>query len=404
MPPISTRAAGSGRETPSTLPPRKRVLHWLESAIGNGTFRQGDPIPSERALAERLGLARNTVAAALDEAERRRLVVRHNPGARKRFVPTTAPETVISSSAVYVMGAMDPFVNGRPAPRWSDRYLSIDLLSRLSRTGKHVLFLNGESLSESEVDALFQSPPAGMIVANAVSGHPLAMRTLEHCRRASVPVVVYGNATALQSFDRVYTDHRAGARDLTQWLIGRGCRRIVPMLPSTPSTHWARERLAGYDEALREAGITPARSVSFGIEGIDALPATERFRIHRALALEQLMALRAGGIDAVACLTDHWAKPVIAALRDLGLAPNRDVLVAGYDNIGSDSEFDPFEPGFPIVTIDKHNERTAEEMAELLVARMNGSLPPGPQCRTHPHELVVRTAFPPLKQTKDSTP
>ncbi len=370
--------------------PRTRVLHWIENAIASGAIGPGDPLPSERALAEQLGVARNTAAAAIDEAERRRLVVRHNPGARKRFVPTTAPETAISSSAVYVMGAMDPFVNGRPAPRWSDRYLSIDLLSRLSRTGKHVLFLNGESLSESEVDALFQSPPAGMIVANAVSGHPLAMRTLELCRKASVPVVVYGNAAELREFDRVYTDHRAGARDLTQWLIGRGCRRIVPMLPSTPSTHWARERLAGYAEAMREAGLEPGEPILLDIPDLDRMPAETQFRLARSLTLESLVRLRAaGGIDAVECLTDHWAKPVLAAIRLLGLRPNQDILVSGYDHIDCDEDFDTFEPERPLVTVDKHNEKTAEDMADLLVARMAGTLPPAPQCRLHRHEIVT---------------
>ena len=377
--------------SPSRQTPRARVLRWIETSIKSGVFGPGDPIPSERTLAEILGVARNTAAAALDDAERRRIVVRHSPTARKRFVPTTAPEAVISSSTVYVMGAMDPFVDGRPAPRWSDRYLSMDLLSRLSRTGKHVLFLNGDSMSEPDVDGLFQAPPAGMIVANAVSGHRLAMRALVHCREAAVPVVVYGNAPELREFDRVYTDHRAGGRAVVEWLLARGCRRIAPLFPGHPSTHWARERLAGYDEAMHSAGLEPLPLATFGIAGGDTLPLAEQFRVYRAMALSAMVQLQATGpLDAVVCLSDHWAKPVIAALDDL--RATTDILVAGYDNTDHDPEFDPFEPAFPNVTIDKHNEKTAEEMAALLVARMEGSLPPGPQCRTHPHELVVRTA------------
>ena len=391
---------GSLREAPRT-----RVLHWIETSIESGEFGPGDPIPAERTLAGMLGVARNTVAAALDEAERRRLVMRYSPNARKRFVPTPEAKAALPSSAICVMGAKDPFVDGRPAPRWTDRYLSIDLLSRLSRTGKHVLFLNGGSLSEPDVDSLFASPPAGMIVVNAVSGHPLAMRALECCRKASVPVVVYGNAPELQTFDRVFTDHRAGGREVVQWLIERGCRRIVPMLPGAPAEHWMRERLAGYDEAMRKAGLEPTPAVVFGAEGLGALPLEEQFRIHRALAMERLVALRANGpLDAIVCLTDHWAKPVIAAMRDLGIVPNRDILVSGYDHIGTDSEFGSFESEFPIVTVDKHNERTAEDMARLLVARMAGELPPEPQLLTHPHELVVRTDLTEPHPDKDNAP
>jgi hypothetical protein len=41
------------------------------------------------------------------------------------------------------------------------------------------------------------------------------------------------------------------------------------------------------------------------------------------------------------------------------------------------------------VTVEKHNERTAEDMAALLLARMDGTLPPEPQARIHAHEVVV---------------
>jgi hypothetical protein len=42
-----------------------------------------------------------------------------------------------------------------------------------------------------------------------------------------------------------------------------------------------------------------------------------------------------------------------------------------------------------VVTIDKHNELASEDLASLLLARMDGSLPPKPQARIHKHELVV---------------
>ena len=371
--------------------PRMRVLNWIERSIAKGELSPGDPIPSERALAERLGVARNTAAAAIDEAERRHLVVRRNASARKRFVPPVGSETALSSSTVFVMGAMDPYVHGGPAPRWSDRYLSVVLPPLLSRTGKHVMLLNGDSLAESDVDGLFRTPPAGMIITNAISGDPLAMRALEHCREAAVPVVVYGNAPALAGFDRVYTDHRAGGRAVTEWLLSQGRRRIVPLLPQEPSTHWARERMEGYAEAMRAAGLSPAPIAVYGDNGVDEMPSAEKFRVYRALALSTLLDLRAhGDFDAIVCLTDHWARPVIAALRALGLDPFRDVLVSGYDNIDRDEDFDDYETEGPVVTIDKHNEKTAEEMADLLVARMEGRLPPEPQVRTHAHELVVR--------------
>ena len=50
---------------------------------------------------------------------------------------------------------------------------------------------------------------------------------------------------------------------------------------------------------------------------------------------------------------------------------------------------DPTASLRPAVTVDKHNERSAQDIAELLLARMEGRLPAEPQARIHEHELVV---------------
>ena len=115
-----------------------------------------------------------------------------------------------------------------------------------------------------------------------------------------------------------------------------------------------------------------------------------RFSIFRALAMSKIVELRGkGGVDALLCLSDEWVPPVIAAIRDLGLEPNRDILVAGYDNVTRGADLGAFESVRPIVTIDKHNERVAADLAALLLARMDGKLPPEAQARTHDQELVV---------------
>ena len=125
--------------------------------------------------------------------------------------------------------------------------------------------------------------------------------------------------------------------------------------------------------------------------GIQAPSLSEYFRINTAMALSALIAQRRAGEepDAILCPSDDWAKPVIAAVQELGLVPNRDIIVAGYDNMARGSGFDEFESLRPAVTVDKHNERSAEDLAALVLARMDGTLPPEPQARIHEHELVV---------------
>ena len=229
-----------------------------------------------------------------------------------------------------------------------------------------------------------------MVVTNLEKARPIAMHALARCQEAHVPAVVYGNAPELRSFDRIYADHRAGERDITAWLLARGCRHIVPFFPHPPSPYWMRERLEGYAEAMRAAGLEPHPCVALGDMELRVHAQGERrFRIFRALAMSKIVELRGkGGVDALLCVSDEWVPPVVAAIRDLGLEPNRDILVAGYDNIVRNNDLGDFEKTGPAVTMDKHYEKTASSLAALLLARMDGSLPPEPQAHASGQELV----------------
>lgn len=58
-----------------------QLVERLEAAIASGLYRDGDPLPPERVLAESLDISRTTVRKALDELIRRgRVVSRHGSG------------------------------------------------------------------------------------------------------------------------------------------------------------------------------------------------------------------------------------------------------------------------------------------------------------------------------------
>ena len=375
--------------------PREKVFRWLEKSVADGTLKPGEAAPSVRDLAERLGIANGTAAAALRDAEARGVVVRRNAGAYKRFIPDHAAEQALATRSIFVIGRLGRFASGKPAPRWSDPYMAFELIPRLAAGGRHVMLLNGDEMQKEEVAGALGTHPAGVLVMGTVSESPVALETLRVCREAGIPAVVYGNSPALQGFDRVYTDHRAGSRMLAEWLLAHGRRGIVPFFPFAPSTHWELDRIDGYADAMKAARLKPAPCAAFCTARAREIcygdaPDAESFRVLTALALAGLMELRRQrAVDALLCVNDEWAKPVIAAIRALGLKPGRDIAVAGYDNIDRDDKFGAFESARPSITIDKHNERTAELLAGLLPERISGSLPPEPQTRTHAQELIV---------------
>ena len=387
--------SGTEKNEENGLPresPRSRVLRWLERSLASGEFPPGREIPSERSIAKLLGVAPNTAAAAMDEAERLGLAVRRE-GSCKRYAGTSRKGggDSLAASTVFVLAAMPTFSDLASAPGWSDEFLALDVVRRLTLAGRLASLVNTLAMPEGGLDAIFNARPGGMAVTSGVNDDPVAMEALARCREAGIPAAAYGNAPELRAFDRAYSDHRAGSCDITRWLLANGRRRIVPFFPFPPEKFWERERLAGYEEAMRESGLEPMPCVAFGSGDLGLTQTAETFRLNTALALSELMALRREGTcpDAILCRNDDWTKPVIAAIRDLGLVPNRDILVAGYDNMDSKGGFAMFESAHPAVTVDKHNAKSSEDLAELVIARMEGRLPPEPQTRIHRHELVV---------------
>ncbi|MBQ6245833.1 MAG: substrate-binding domain-containing protein [Kiritimatiellae bacterium] len=379
----------AGRESP-----RARVLCWLERGIASGEISRGGEIPSERKLAKMLGVAPCTAAAAMDDAEERGLVVRRRPGARKRYACEAAPKPK-PSTAIAVLGALKQFTDIATAPTWTDSFLALDVVRRISRSGRPVLFFDPDTLSGGDLEGVFSARPAAMVATSSVSGDPVAMRALERCRKAGIPAVAYGNAPELRCYDRAYSDHRGGSRELTRWLLAHGRRRIVPFFPFPfePPIFWSDERLAGYAEAMREAGLEPHKGVFFGSPLLAERGwAGEKLRIHTAMATAALETLRReeGALpDALLCQNDDWAKPALMAIRGMGLAPNRDIVVAGYDEVRRDYNPEAVIPFKPAVTVNKHYEKAAESLAALVLARLDGTLPPEPQARIHAHEVIV---------------
>ena len=60
----------------SALPLNKQVEQYLRRLISQDEYRQGKMLPTELALSEELGVARNTIRAAMDKLVREGLIAR----------------------------------------------------------------------------------------------------------------------------------------------------------------------------------------------------------------------------------------------------------------------------------------------------------------------------------------
>jgi DNA-binding LacI/PurR family transcriptional regulator len=221
---------------------------------------------------------------------------------------------------------------------------------------------------------------------------------LHRLAAAGIPVVAYGDSPDLADFDRVLPDHEGGTYDLTTWLISQGRKRIVNLTGNANDYYWYHNRVRGYERAMRDAGLPPLSPELFtSLDSVlpplhgPLLTPWVKFDIERHQLAGHLAPLLTGSepVDAIMLVNDGQVSVAAAALRLLGKEPGRDVLLVGYDNIWADCPERQWESAGPAATVDKCNSQIGQELVRLLVERVEGKLPIGPQRRIVPSRLVV---------------
>lgn len=387
-----------------SLPPRGRVMRWVSTAIGSGHLRIGQPLPSERVLAEQLGVSRTAVRAALDEMAADGAIDRPNGGRLRRVARAPVQSAAVGASMVMddtlailssTMVSPGPVVSG-----YQEAYIKHQAAVCIEDSGLHVMVVNPGKLLERGIQHFLGHPPAGLLVVDEVAENSPAHQVLAACS-GTIPTVIHGRVPDLERYDRVITDHYAGGRMLTRWLIERGCRRVQRVWLSDEVHDWLTRRSEGCAETVREAGLPVLPEIRVPAADrlantiLSAPPKTQRkIWDDQVRRIAGYLIERFGGAtnpderpDAIVCMTDGHAVQVSAALRVFGLTPNKDVLVTGYDNNWHMVPYLRFESARPAATVEKHNDRCARDMVALLRERIAGELPPEPQCRSVEHEL-----------------
>jgi DNA-binding LacI/PurR family transcriptional regulator len=134
-----------------------------------------------------------------------------------------------------------------------------------------------------------------------------------------VPVVLLGEHPLPLPLDHVGIDNVTAARTAVRHLIDLGRTRIA-VIGQHPTRGTATQRLAGYRQAIAEAGLPEI-----------VAPA---LRYHHRDGAEAMAALldRPAPPDAVFCFNDMLALGAIRTAHDRGLRVPHDVAVVGFDN------------------------------------------------------------------------
>lgn len=155
----------------------------------------------------------------------------------------------------------------------------------------------------------------------------------------------------------VCSDNAAGATEAVRHLLALGRRRIAFVGGATDQWPEFQLRHAGYERALREAGIEPDAALQVDSRSSECEGYAAAIRLLDAGA----------GFDAVFAASDCIAIGVIGALHDRGLSVPGDVAIVGFDDIVTAAYFNP-----PLTTVQQDTQHAAELLVDNLLRLIAG--------------------------------
>jgi DNA-binding LacI/PurR family transcriptional regulator len=215
----------------------------------------------------------------------------------------------------------------------------------------------------------------GLIISPwSVSPEELALRARD------VPVVLLGEQDPNGAADRVAVDNVLAADQATTHLIETGRRRIAAIgLQPHLRNGTARQRLDGYHNALRRAGLTPDPALEKAVAAL-----------HRRDGAEAMAALLESGTrpDAVFAFSDELALGALHVAWENGLSIPDDLAVVGFDDVEDARYSNP-----PLTTVVPDKRQIAERALQCLADRIYSPAAGVPPLDVVvPHRLEIRAS------------
>ncbi len=177
--------------------------------------------------------------------------------------------------------------------------------------------------------------------------------------RINLPIAIIDDVATDVVLPTIAANNRSGARLAVEHLISQGRRRIA-VLRTAEDGEFVRQRLAGYFDAIKAAGI----------------PRDDRLIVHFAEAMDESVRTwqplhdlleSALGFDGLFCIADFMAAPAIRTLHAAGRAVPRDVSIVGFDDERAAQLLDP-----PLTTVRQPYEAMGESAVQLLLRSISG--------------------------------
>jgi DNA-binding LacI/PurR family transcriptional regulator len=310
-------------------------------------------------VAQLAGVSRATVSRVVNGSPRVRPTVRKDVQAaidRLGYVPNRAARSLVTRRSDSI-GVVITEPSGR---LFSDPFfprLLRGISSELAARDRQLVLLMPDSpgAEHRTADYLTGGHVDGVILVSLHGDDPLPARLAT----AGIPIVLLGRPPRGTKASFVDADNRQGAQTAVEHLVSGG-RRVIATIAGPRDMAPGVDRLAGYRDALAEAGIATD----------PALEATADFTQEGgAAAMARLLAARPD-LDAVFAASDLMAAGALSVLSAAGRRVPRDVAVVGFDDSPVATSTAP-----QLTSIRQPIEEMGHEMARLLLAAVEASDP-----------------------------
>lgn len=177
----------------------------------------------------------------------------------------------------------------------------------------------------------------------------------ERILKSRIPVVLMDRKMDIPNVHSVLLDNHEGARMAVQYLLQKGHRRIG-CITGPVGDVVSEERLRGYQDALRDAGV----------DFDDSLICRGNYRMEDGS--KYLPYLLGKSVTSIFCFNDMMALGVCKGCRDYHLCVPGDISVIGFDGIPFCETLD-----IPLSTVEQPAEEMGKAAAILLHQMVEGS-------------------------------
>jgi len=303
--PLKTKCFSS---TPAQ-PKHVQVTDEFRRLILSHDFKPGERLPSYNEIRAQHGVHTNTMEKVYAKLEFEGLIVRRNGSGT--FVAEWPGKKPAAKGVIGLSGGGFDF-NGASS-YWSQIMGGVRAAAREAQ--RDLLILDAISKRDWE-------KADGVLVCDWEANRALRNRP------PGLPVVSL--IAPIPDVASVVADDFSGARLATEYLLGLGHRKIGFLYSQGDQPTFA-PRLAGYNAALREAGISPRKNWKRKMSGFFQ----SGFQFVEAGRHSMLAWMKDGwsesGCTALLCHNDETALGAIKALQSQGVNVPQDISVMGYD-------------------------------------------------------------------------